>query len=160
MGCWGLSSTEHYCGRTSGLQRSGEEVCQGAAPSPEPGRASQGPGWEGMGGHLAGVPAEELKAKRGEHECLEGARGRVSPEATAFPGPYFTLLACWRSQGGLPMDVVSAIKQTYGEPPTLVSSWLPMCPNCLPHPGSTLLFVKVSLLAQSLAPGRLSKHVC
>ena len=110
-----------------------------------------------MGGHLAGVPAEELKAKRGECECPEGARGRVSPESTTFPGPYFTLLACWRSQGGLPTDVVSAIKQTYGEPPTLASGWLPMCPNCLPHPGSTLLFVKVLLLAQSLAPGRLSK---
>ena len=48
--CWGPSSTEHYRGRTLGLQRSREEVCQGAAPSPELGRVSQGPGWEGMGG--------------------------------------------------------------------------------------------------------------
>ena len=150
--CWGLSSTEHHHGRTSRLQRSGEEVCRGAAPSPETGRVSQGPGWEGMRGHLAAVPADEC-------ECLEGLRG-VSPEATAFPGPYLTLLACWRGQGGLPTEVVNAIKQTYREPPTLVESWLPMCPHCLPHPGSILLFVKVLLSARSPAPERFSKHVC
>ena len=66
--CWGLSSTEHHHGRTSRLQRSGEEVCRGAAPSPETGRVSQGPGWEGMRGHPAAVPADEC-------ECLEGLRG-------------------------------------------------------------------------------------
>ena len=66
--CWGLSSTEHHHGRTSRLQRSGEEVCRGAAPSPETGRVSQGPGWEGMRGHLAAVPTDEC-------ECLEGLRG-------------------------------------------------------------------------------------
>ena len=81
---------------------------------------------------------------RSPHSAWRGCRGGgVSPEATAFPGPYLTLLACWRGQGGLPTEVINAVKQTYREPPTLVDSWLLMYPHCLPHPGSTLLIVKV-----------------
>lgn len=152
--CWGLSSTEHHHGRTSRLQRSGEEVCRGATPSPEMGRVSQEPGWEGMRGHLAGVPADE-------GECPEGVWwGGSRWKPLPFPGPYLTLSACWRGQGSLPMKVINAIKQTYREARTLGGSWLPVCPHCLPHPGSTLLFVKVSLSARSPAPGRFSKHVC
>ena len=151
--CWGLSSTEHHHGRTSRLQRSGEEVCRGAAPSPETGRVSQGPGWEGMRGHLAGVPTDEC-------ECLEGLQGWGGLAGSHRISRPLSHSLSMLERPGRPSHGGHQCSKTDLQGTSHPGGQLAAHVSSLSSPPRQHSAHRQGLSARSPAPERFSKHVC